>query len=339
MLYDNKDLLIKYLMISLVILLIYLSYLMLKPFLSFILIALLIVYVLYPINTKLSKILKNKTISAVVLTLFVLAILILPLAFLGNVLVKEVVVLYDRLDVNSIESTISGLSNGNLDSYVGPFIQKVLTFLVNEASNFIFALPTILMGLLIALAVTFFAFKEGNVLANKIKSILPLKASEKEKVILKFKKTMDATIYGTIAMAVVEGVIATFLFWIFGIPTPLLWGILTAAISMLPFLGPAVVWLPASIYLYFTGHMMAGFSLFLLSLLIITLTIDIFLKNKIIGKKGEIHPIVVLLGVIGGVSVFGVVGLIIGPFVLSLLIFIIGLIFDQNGIKSKKHKY
>lgn len=327
----------KYMYIFFVVMLVYLSYLMIRPFVTYILLSLITAYLLYPINQKMTKLLRSRSASAVMLTVLIVAILIMPLVIGGNRIVTEIVNVYEKTNIDKVESFISVLFGGRLDNYIRPFLQKGLDYMLDATSDFLLSLPLKLVGLVIALGVLYFSFREGDHLVAKIRMVLPLNREDKEKVIDRFKHTMDATVYGTITMAIVEGIVAAAVFWAFGVKTPVIWGLLMAMISMLPFLGPAFVWLPLSVYTYFTVSPAIGFAMGVVSLLVLTLLLDIFLKNRIIGKKGEIHPVVVLLGVIGGVSVFGIVGFILGPFVLSLLLLFIGVLFNQNEIHSQRH--
>ncbi|RME54687.1 AI-2E family transporter [Candidatus Woesearchaeota archaeon] len=310
---------------------------MTKPYLSYIIISLIAVYLIYPLHEKLLRKLKLKMVSAIVMTLFVLLIFILPLIILGNLIVNDAVTLYQSLDIKTISETINNLLGEEFQNLINPFLSNILDYIAKNLSTFLLSLPSKLMGLIISIGIIYFAFKEGDILVTRIRSVLPLKKEDKDKVILKFKQTMDGIVFGTIIMALVEGLVAGIIFKLFGIPAPVIWGLVTAIISMLPFIGPAFVWAPASLYVYLSGRIYAAVALFILSWLIITLFLDIFLKNKMIAKKGKIHPILVLLGVIGGVSVFGIVGFIIGPFLLSLLSFLITIVFNENGIKNKKN--
>ncbi|MFH0798345.1 MAG: AI-2E family transporter [Candidatus Woesearchaeota archaeon] len=333
----DRVLFTKYMYIFFVAMLAYLSYLIVRPFVSYILVSLMIAYLVYPFNKKMTRVLRSRSASAVILTVLILALMFLPLILGGNRMVTEIINVYEKTNIDKVESIISSMFGGKLDNYIGPFLQKGMDFLLNQTSGFLLSLPLKLIGLIIALGVLFFAFRDGDHLVDKIRMVLPLSREDKDKVIDKFKHTMDATVYGTITMAVVEGVVATLIFWVFGVKTPVIWGLLMAVISMLPFLGPAFVWLPLSIYMYVTVSPAVGFAMGIVSLLVVSLLLDIFLKNKIIGKKGEIHPVVVLLGVIGGVSVFGIIGFILGPFILSLLLLFIGVLFNNNEIQSKRH--
>ena len=306
----DKIMFTKYLYIFFVAMLAYLSYLMVRPFITYVLISLMIAYLLYPLNNKMTRLFRSRAASAVVLTLLILAMIFLPLVLGGNKIVTEIANIYEKTNIDRVQSYVSVFFGGRLDNYIGPFLQKALDYLLNETSEFLFSLPLKLVGLIISLGVLYFAFRDGDHLVAKIRQLLPLSKDDKEKVIDRFKYTMDATVYGTITMAVVEGVVATLIFWAFGVKTPVVWGLLMAIISMLPFLGPAFVWLPLSAYMYATVSPAVGFAMGVVSLLIITLLLDIFLKNKIIGQKGQIHPVIVLLGVIGGVSVFGIIGFI-----------------------------
>ncbi|MEA3379153.1 MAG: AI-2E family transporter [Nanoarchaeota archaeon] len=320
--------------IALFALLVYISYKMISPYIGSILLSLFIVYILYPIYQKIKPKIKNDALSSFLMTLLVLILIILPLIFIGNILISETSSLYNSFYKGQLQTSMSNLFIGQFDSYIAPLLQNAANYLIKLTSSFLLSLPQKILGIIISLFVLYYSFKNGEKIVQKIKELLPLKNKNKKKIIDMFKNTMDATIHGTILFAILEGLFAIFGYWYFGLSTPILWGLLTGIIAMLPVIGPAAVYLPLAIYLAYKGNIAGAIGLVLYSGLILTFLLDIVLKNKVIGKKGKIHPIIVLLGVIGGLHLFGMVGVIIGPFLLSVTLLFIKIIVGENAIKS-----
>jgi predicted PurR-regulated permease PerM len=133
-------------------------------------------------------------------------------------------------------------------------------------------------------------------------------------------------IYAQLFVAFVQGIVGGLGFYLFGVPFPILSGVLIAFFALIPFIGTAIIWVPASLYLIFSGHFSQdfwvfgkGIGLFVYGLFIIA-TIDNILLAKIVNVKAKVSPIIVIIGVIGGASMFGVIGIFIGPILLPLLI-------------------
>ena len=171
---------------------------------------------------------------------------------------------------------------------------------------------------------TYYFLKDGNKLLAYAKSIIPIKSSHVNVLLKRFNDVTYAVVYGNVVVAVVQGILTCLGFFIFGVQSPLIWGIVTLFTSLIPFLGAVVVWLPASIFLIVAGYssgdgltLLRGIGLLLFGLLFIS-SIDNILKPRLIGGRANLHPALVLLGVIGGLSALGIIGLVIGPVLIAL---------------------
>ena len=134
-------------------------------------------------------------------------------------------------------------------------------------------------------------------------------------------------------VSLLQGIVAGIGFYLFGMSTPVLWGFLTFIIAMLPFVVLTTIWLPLSIYLFALGKtgQATGFSIY--CLLFVTILLDMIWKPKLISEKGKRHPLIAILGVLGGFSVFGFSGIILVPFVLSLFIFVLVVLLGKENLK------
>lgn len=126
---------------------------------------------------------------------------------------------------------------------------------------------------------------------------------------------------GQIVVGIVQGTLAWAGFLFLGVPNPVLWGFLTALISIIPLLGAVLIWFPIDIYLFIMGYMTGEYwraiALLVYGIFVIS-TIDNILKPKIVGQRAKIHPLVILFGILGGIQLFGIPGILIGPLVLTL---------------------
>jgi predicted PurR-regulated permease PerM len=138
-------------------------------------------------------------------------------------------------------------------------------------------------------------------------------------------------------IAVIQGTLGGIGFFIFGLPTPLLWGLVMTFAALVPYIGTSIIWIPASLMLIFNGYVegsttlvVRGFLFMLYSALIVG-TIDNILKPKIIGSKGGLHPVLVLLGVVGGLKFMGFIGVVIGPILFAILVAFIKIYEEEKN--------
>ena len=145
-----------------------------------------------------------------------------------------------------------------------------------------------------------------------------------------------AVIYGSIIIAIIQGTLGGIGFAIFGVPSPLLWGVVMIFASLIPYIGSSIIWFPAALMLIFNGYfnseinpIIKGILLILYGILIVG-TADNILKPKIIGDKGGLHPVLVLLGVVGGLSFLGFIGMFVGPIILAMLVVFIKIYEEEK---------
>ena len=325
----------EYFFIGAFLVLAYLTFLLIRPFFSPIVLSLFLVYLFHPIHVRLKKRIGSGLLSAALITIAVMIITVIPLFILVNLLVKEAFVLYETVNVDTFSSFLANFGSTQLASYIPAIIDKGVVALTSAITNFILTVPEKIVGIFIIILGLFFGLKEGDKLIEKIELFLPVKKDYREKIISKFIDTMDSVVYGSILVGILEGIVATIGFFIFGVSTPLLWGFITAVFALLPFVGPMAIWLPLSLFLYFTGHQTSAIGLAIYSALFLTLLLDNVLKHYFISRKGKIHPLISLLGVLGGIGLFGITGIVLGPFLLTLFILVVEFAFGgRNEIKG-----
>ena len=351
----------KYLLIILTLILVVISYLIIKPFIIPIISAIILGYLFYPIYKWANKkIIKNKTLLAIIIVIIVIFLITIPTILIVNKLSKETYVAYllgkqslaklggtenpvceGNIICTSANSVKHFLSSPSMQYQLRKTLDKVSTFFNEQISKFILNIPKILLGFFLTFFIMYFILKEGDTFALKTKNLLPLSIKHKDKIVKRFNAIISSTVYGGFLVALIQGSIATVGYWIFGVSTPLIWGLITVITAMIPFLGATAVYLPISLIMILNGilntttnEITKGILLLLYGLLIVS-TIDNFLKPKIIGRKAQLHPVVVLLGIFGGIAVFGFIGVIIGPLILGLLVESIK-IYEEETKKQKK---
>jgi len=186
------------------------------------------------------------------------------------------------------------------------------------------SIPNVVMGsvfaiaeLLIALFALFYFFRDKGHILRGLRSAIPLSSVEAEEVFVRVKDTIYATIYGHLLVAMIQGALGGIMFWILGLPGPLLWGTVMAFLSIVPVLGAFIVWVPAAIFLAATGHVTKAIILTVWGTVIVGL-IDNILYPILVGRKLQLHTLPVFFAIIGGLFVFGISGLVIGPIALAV---------------------
>lgn len=294
-----------------------LAFILLKSYIIPVLWAIFLSYLFYPVFKLLNKKIKNRDVLATIMCILIAAVILVPLYFLVSLLLKEAFQLYSYVRLSSLVDILAE-HNINIAPYIDTGIKRLATLSVETITGFLISVPKRLLDLFIIIFVTFYLFKSGDSFLNKIKKALPTKL--KNIVFRDFSKTTHAVVYGHVVTAIVQGgIVGTIGFVIFGIPNPLLWGAVMTFLALIPFLGPAFVWVPAAAIQYFRGNEFAAIGLFIYGLAIIS-TVDNLIKPKLIGAKAKIHPVVILLGLVGGITAFGLIGIILGPLILALFL-------------------
>ena len=163
----------------------------------------------------------------------------------------------------------------------------------------------------------YYLFRDSDKIVASLPDALPLRREQSEAIILRTQQVVSASVYGVVSIAVIQGILGGLMFWILGIPSPLLWAVLMTFVCMIPVAGSFLVWLPLAIYLMVLGHWTRAVVLIVWGALVIS-TVDNFLRPKLVGGQTKLHELLVFFSVLGGLSVFGLLGIVLGPVVLAI---------------------
>ena len=335
--------------------LIIVSFMIIKPFLTAILAGIIFSYIFYPLYLRIYKKIANKNVASLITSSLVILMIILTLFFLLNIVSKEAYTTYllskqkvvsgqfisecqpaDKSICKSLNYFADKANDPRVKYYFDTTVKGITTKITESIANILFSIPIFLLDIFIILFVMFFLLKDGEVFVDKIERIMPLKGEYREHVFKKLNDMAYAVIYGSIIIAIIQGTLAGFGFFIFGLPSPLLWGTVMMFASLIPYIGSSIIWFPASLMLIFEGYLNLETSMIMKGALLILYgtfivgTIDNILKPKLIGSKGGLHPVLVLLGVVGGLKFLGVVGVIVGPIILAMLVTFINIYEEEK---------
>ncbi|WP_028358166.1 AI-2E family transporter [Brackiella oedipodis] len=310
------------------------------PFYGAIFWAVIFAVIFSPINNYfLSKMPNRRNTSALITLTICILIGIIPLAITTVALVREIITFYSRIDSGQInfshymhEMTShvpswvnDGLSLFNINSM--DELQAKLQSSISEASRFLanqaVQLGTntfqffVAFGIMIYLL--FFFLRDGSKIMLAVKKAIPLKRDYRNHLFEKFTSVVKATVKGNVVIAVVHGILGGVIFAILGIEASLLWGVLMGFLSLLPAIGSAIVWLPVALYFLATDHIGSGIFLIAYGCIVIGLS-DNVLRPILVGKSTRLPDYIVLVTTVGGLTVFGPNGFVIGPLMAALFI-------------------
>ena len=307
-----------------------LAVLLLWPIATALITGLLLAYIFHPVYKKVLRLVKEKNISALIVLLLVVLVIFVPLWFLFPAIVKEIFDFYlyiQKLDVSSFLKIIfPALSSSNLlanvTTSINTFISKIISATLSSASNILLNIPNLLLKAAIVLFVFFFGMRDAALLENYVISLSPFSKATEAELAKKFKDITNSVIWGHIIVGILQGVLTGIGLFVLGIPNALIFTLIAIFASIIPILGAWLVWIPASVYLIASGHVTSGIILFLYGAIVIS-WIDNVIRPYIVSKKAQISSAVVLVGMLGGLLVFGILGLIIGPLILAYLLLLL----------------
>lgn len=313
-----------------------LTYFISAPFIIPFLIAGILAYLFSPIYDFFLKLTNRKGFASFLACLAIALIIIVPLLSIAYLVINESQNIISNISYNpdQIRQTANDLlrslsalpfakplgldkiGNGdvlitlvkNLSQYTLVIFQGIY----QGVAHFIFVVFIMFFSL-------FYLFIDGRKLMQKLIGLSPLQDKYDRLLIEKFSSIVRATIKGTTLIAIIQGFLSGVLFWATGVPSPIILGILAAISSVIPSVGSGLIWAPVGIVMLLLGNFAQGITILLFGGVVIS-TVDNFLRPKLVGKDTQLHPLLILFSSIGGISLFGISGFLIGPIVMSLFV-------------------
>ena len=202
---------------------------------------------------------------------------------------------------------------------VGNAAQSVGGVLVAGASRIGAGTAAFLLDLFVMLYAMFFFLRDGRKILERIFYYMPLNHEDEELVLQRFTSVTRATIKGTLVIGVIQGALAGIGFWVAGLDGAAFWGTIMAILSIVPGIGAALIWVPAVIYLFATGQTLPA-TLLLIWCAAVVGTVDNILRPMLVGKDAKMPDLLILVGTLGGLFLFGPIGFIVGPIVCGLFL-------------------
>jgi len=312
---------------------VYFCYIIFKPFLIEIIAAIILTSIFYsPYKWFCQKFKGRKNLASLVMCMLLFLIIILPLANLVVFGAQKITVAYsgtvDLIEKNNFDDFIKnnisekaklfGINVENLKDSLFDISNKFSSFLFKAAKTIVQSTTNFFISLILIIFIMFFFFIKGEDVARKIMHLTPLPNKYDVELFNKFRDISSSIMISTFVVAIVQGILGAVGFAIVGFPF-LLPGILIAIFSLIPAIGTGLIWLPVAVYLLLIGEIWQGIFLLAWGVLIISM-IDNFIRAYLVKDKAEVHPIIIILSILGGISAFGFWGVVLGPLIISLAI-------------------
>jgi predicted PurR-regulated permease PerM len=334
--------------IALIIILGFLTYEIIKPFLVPIAWAIVFSIVFYPVYVFTLKFAKWKTASALITLTIILVVILGPFSYFTYLLVVELKDLSGYLETEKFEAvegllqhpsiravtsrtlSVFNLTEDKLKQAIVDNISKSGKEMIGRITKGATNIVTVSLDFIFMVFSIFFFLRDGPEFLSKTRDYMPFSETQKDRLVKQIRDIVISTIYGGVAVSIIQGTIAGLTFFFLGISTPVVWGLATSIASFVPLLGAASIWVPATVYLFLSGAVLQGFILAIVGLLGISL-VDNILKPIIIGGRTKMPILVIFFSVLGGIKLLGLIGLIMGPLVIALFISVIEIFRSVEG--------
>jgi predicted PurR-regulated permease PerM len=313
------------------------------PFLNALSWAAFLAFLLYPLNVRLRRRLRGDARAALVLTVLTPLVILLPLSGLSVEFIAQVSglvrVLQQRarqLDIKSFSDLQQfpliaranawlqahmGISADQIQSWVISATQDLLQRAAGLSGSFFLGALGSLVGFSIMLCLLYFFLRDGDVMSARARGLIPLDDARKDGLFRQLSGVARAIVLGVTMTALTQGILLGIGFAIAGLPSPLVFGVLAALLSMLPVGGAAIVWVPAVGWLLYQGRW--GWAIFMVAWGLLLGGLESVLRPLLISGRAKISALAIFVGVLGGIPAFGAIGIIAGPIVLSLVLALI----------------
>ncbi len=313
-----------------------LCYALIAPFLKPIVFSAVLAIIFYRSYVYISRWIRNRNIAAALATAGVLLVIASTSIFLGRALVAGLHDIYESLTgsgegkerlsvfiIKLVDRAIAWVNHyapvsvPDLQATISSQAEKTVSTLLTITAEVVGSLSAFGLNTLIAIVVLFFLFRDGKSMLRRMRVILPLRRDQTRRLFDRVKDTLDAIVYGTLAIASIQVALTGLAFWFLGLTSPVLWGLVAALLAVFPFVGTTCVWGPAACLLFFSGHWIKAIVLVAWGLAVVH-PVDNILRPYLIGSRVKLSVLYVFFAVVGGLKVFGVLGLVIGPLILAV---------------------
>ncbi len=307
-----------------------LAFFVLKPIIMAIFLGIFISYIAHPLYTPIKKYIRGENFSTAIFCFLLVTLIAIPLFFFLPLFAKEIFNAYLYVQKVDLTAAIVGLFGTFFSDEITRAIAVQANLIIVKFFNFTmisfgsaFAdLPALMLKFAVFLFTFYFITRDSEKIKTYLSELSPLSKNTEDKFAQEFRNITNAVIFGQILVGIIQGLFLGVGIWLLGIPKSGFLTVVAIIVSIIPMIGAWLVWVPIALYLLVIGDTLSGTILFLYGLLFVS-TIDNILKPYFISKRTNVGTFVAILGIVGGLYTFGVIGLILGPLVLSYVLIIV----------------
>jgi predicted PurR-regulated permease PerM len=291
---------------------------------------------------RLTAMLKRETLAALVSVLLLSLVIILPALGTLTLVANETITLFRAAQETSFLTSPAATTAREfiltqfsfdiseiLSTDILPLLERAGVSISKEIGGVISNAFSLAFNFVIMLLTVFYLLRDGKRLGRFLIAASPLKTRDELHLYEVFKAAGKGVFYGNIASALAQGTLGALGFYFAGLPSPALWGVLIAFLGFIPLLGTYIIFIPASLYLFFAERPLAALFFLLYNVLIVSL-VDNMVKPAVMGGAMRIHPFLMLVSILGGIQAFGIMGLIYGPLILAIFIAVIHIAIEHT---------
>ena len=279
----------------------------------------------------------NRRFTAILLLIISIIVLVLPFYGLSSMVIEKITELKnDEIYFKNILFKLQHLLpvGGNAQQIIEDGLKNIGTWATGLFPSLISGVFNIVLGLLLMYFLLYFMLVEREAFENALVKYAPFREQNAFRFAEEMRNTTYANVVGQGFIAIVQGSLVSLAFYVLGYKDPLFWGVVTSFISLVPVLGPPVIFVPAALLQLADGHNFAGWAMIIFGFVVI-INIDNVLRFMIAKKVGNIHPIITVIGVVIGIPLFGILGLVFGPLLLSYFFLLIK-IYETSSMASER---
>lgn len=327
----------------------YLCWLMLQPFVDVLLWAVVLVAVFLPVHRRLVLRLQRPALAAALSTLLVVVTILAPATVVTIAVIGELSGMAGSIGtgtwwesaqvlVQRVQPWVPWIDLHQLESrdFLLERLQAWSGILANRTLGMVGGVMSTVVQVFLVIFTMFYVFRDGDAIRHAFYDVLPLDRTQARTVVARTQEVIGASVYGVLVIAFIQGTLGGFIFWVLGLPSPLLWGVVMFFLCMIPMAGAFLVWAPAALLLVVSGAWARGIFLTAWGVLVVG-SIDNFLSPRLVGKRAKLHELLIFFSVLGGLDVFGVLGIVLGPVTVALTLAIFEVVRHASDAADAAH--
>ncbi|OFV95021.1 MAG: hypothetical protein A3H28_05895 [Acidobacteria bacterium RIFCSPLOWO2_02_FULL_61_28] len=315
-----------------------LTILLIWPVFPYVVLAILLAYLLHPVEARLQKAIPSAAVRAGLLTLFVTIAVALPLVYAVQRITREIAsgmyVGRIRQLLDSAKGWLVGHNAAAVADWMSEGLEQSRDFLLASIPNLFGSVFNMALGIFVCLFVFYYFIKEGAGIWKAFLEALPLPTLLKSQLTQEVGGILRAIFFGQLLTALAQGLLAGLGYVIFEVPQPFLWMSATMLVAFFPVFGTPLVWGPAALLKLMAGQTWQGVGLAIYGFVLV-MNIDNFLRPRLIAFHTQVHPVVILIGIIGGTKVFGFIGFLVGPVIFAIFLQLLRFFVEYQPVETE----